>query len=123
MAMEINATVIVQAFNFFVTYVLLRILLFKPAVNALQREQKETDHLQSMIQEREKRLAHTAEQKQVAWQKMQEQFAKASPPVRQARITHRMVEPTLEPHVLTSEQIEHLAHEVEQAVIKKVSHV
>ncbi|MFC1845686.1 hypothetical protein ACFLX2_01005 [Candidatus Dependentiae bacterium] len=120
MAMGINATLFVQAFNFFVAYAILRTLLFKPAFKALQQEDKEKDHLKNLIKERETTLEETSEQKDLAWQKFQGDFAQAAPPVRQARISNPSVEPALPPEVLTEEQVESLAQDIQRAVVKRV---
>jgi len=92
----INATMLVQACNFFIAYALLRTLLFKPAIKAIQQEQQEKEHLESRIAEREKKLEQTNEEKKLAWQKFQEQFSRAAPDVKQDYVAHADVEPPSE---------------------------
>ena len=123
MAMEINATLVVQAFNFFVAYVLLRLLLFKPAVKALRQERDEKEHLESLITQREQGLDETAEEKRRAWQKFQEQFAQASPPVKGARVVHPDVEPAKESALPNQNELNKLAQDLQEAIVKKVQHV
>jgi len=87
---------LVQACNFFIAYALLRTLLFKPAIKAIQQEQQEKEHLESRIAEREKKLEQTNEEKKLAWQKFQEQFSRAAPDVKQDYVAHADVEPPSE---------------------------
>lgn len=60
--MEINATLIVQAINFLVAYVLLRMLFFKPVVHAIKEEDNQRDGLLSGIEERMQLLRHKEEE-------------------------------------------------------------
>lgn len=120
MGMGINATLFVQAFNFFVAYVILKTLLFKPAFKALQQESKERLHLKNIIKERKITLEKTAEQKNLAWLQLQEDFAQAAPSVRQVHVSHQRVEPAMPPEPLSKEEIEHLASDIQRAVVKKV---
>ena len=123
MAMEINATLVVQAFNFFVTYLLLRFLFFKPAFKALQQEQKEKEHLTSLIDQREQELKTIAQQKTEAWHEFQEQFLQAAPPIRKAHVVHTDVEPAEEPVLPGKDQMSKLAQDLQKAIVKKVQHV
>ena len=123
MALDINATLIVQSFNIFVAYVLLRKLLFKPAIQALQQEQQEREHLKSLVSQREDTLAKTEEKKQCAWQEHQALFSQSSPPVRQAQVMPSHVEPMQQPVELTDNQIATLAQDVQRVILKKVKNV
>ncbi len=121
MGMEINATLIVQAFHFFVAYLLFRTLFFRPAVKAIQEEQQEKDGLKSVLAEREVALEKKSEEKKRAWQKAQEQFAQATPPVVGSRVERIDVEPAEAAELPSNDEIESLAEDVKQVIIKKVS--
>lgn len=123
MAIDINATLIVQSFNIFVAYVLLKKLLFKPAIQALQQEHQEREHLKSLVSQRESTLAKTEEKKQFAWQEHQMLFSQSSPPARPARVIPPHVESIEEPVVLTDNQVESLAQDVQRVILKKVKDV
>ena len=118
--MVINATMLVQAFNFFIAYLLLRTLLFKPAIKAIQEEQREEEHLKTLIKEREEKLQDIEEQKKQAWQEAQEEFSNATPEVKPEYITKVDVEPVVEEKKLTDKEIEKLADDVQKAILKKV---
>jgi len=111
---------LVQACNFFIAYALLRTLLFKPAVKAIQQEQQEKEHLNKLIAEREKKLEQTNEEKKQAWQKFQGQFAQAAPDVKQDYIAHADVEPPEEEKQITDEELERLAEDMSKELVKKV---
>ena len=121
--MKPNATLLVQAINFFVAYLMLRYLFIKPAVKAIEQEQQEKDHLQANIDEREKKLQKTAEKKEQEWSEFQEQFSHASPPVKKARIAHADVKPIKKEQELTEQQQDQIAEDVKEAIVKKVRHV
>ncbi len=123
MGMEINATVVVQIFNFFGAYFLLKTLFFKPAVKILQQEQEEKDHLTTVITNREDGLRQTADEKKLAWKGFQHQFEQAAPLVNESCIHDITVQPIKEKQPLTDEQIDTLAHQVCKKVVKKVSNV
>ena len=119
----VNATLVVQAFNFFVAYLLLRFLLFKPAVRALNQERDEKEHLESLATQREQGLVETAEGKERAWQEFQQQFAQAFPPTRGARVVHPDVEPAQEAELPRENELNKLAQDLQEAIVKKVQHV
>ena len=123
MAIDINATLVVQSFNIFVAYVLLRKLFFKPAIQVLQREEKEKEHLKSLVAQREDLLAKTEEQKRLAWQESRALFSQAAPPVRRAGVVPPYVGPTERPAMLTSDQTETLIQDVQRVILKKVKNV
>ena len=119
----INATLLVQALNFFIAHLLFRFLLVNPAVQAIQQEQHERDGLNDLVKEREQKLQETTEEKQQAWRAFQEQFSVAAPPVRRSLVTHLDVEPEQKSEPLTPDQVEELAKEVQQKLVKEVQHV
>lgn len=119
----VNATLVVQAFNFFVAYLLLRFLLFKPAVRALHQERDEKEHLESLATQREQGLVETAEEKKRAWQEFQKRFAQTSPPVRGARVVHPDVEPAKKSELPSENELNKLVQDVQEAIVKKVQHV
>jgi len=119
--MQINATIIVQAFNFFGAYLLLRMLFFKPAVKALNEEQLEKNGIKKTIDNREKKLEQTVEQKGLAWRRSQEQFAQAKPNIEQGCPEKIYVEPAEVQEPLAGAQVQKIADDLRRHIIQKVS--
>jgi len=120
--MVVNATLFVQAFNFFIAYLMLRFLLFKPAMKAIEQERQERDHLDAQISEREKILQKKAEEKEKGWAKKQKAFQKAAPDVRTKQVAHAQVQPEQKPVAPEPKELEKLVDEVQQELEKKVRH-
>lgn len=119
---EINATLIVQAFNFFLAYLILRYLLCKPTVRVIEQEERETESLQAVAQERTRELEVTVEAKEAAWKDFKGVFAQQSPQVTRAQFKQSAVEPVKQAQ-LSQQQLEQLTHDLQQAITKKVQHV
>jgi len=120
--MVVNATLFVQAFNFFIAYLMLRFLLFKPALKALEQERKEREHLDEVIDEREKTLAQKTEEKEKVWAEKRKAFQDAAPDIEVAHVGHTDVTPEHEPVVPEEKEIEQLVKQVQEEVEKKVQH-
>jgi hypothetical protein len=121
--MSINATLIVQALNFFVAYLILRYFLCKPTVKVIEQEHEETEHLQEVATERTQALAIKIEEKAVAWKDFQATFAREAPRVMCRVVVHSGVEPVKPEALPSQEELEQLAHNVQHVITKKVSHV
>ncbi len=120
---DINATLVVQAFNFFIAYLLLRYLLIKPAMQVLRQEDEETAHLQSLSEERTQMLAQTVEEKEEAWKDFQTLFSQEAPHVRRNGIVHSGVEPIKPAGLPQQQELAQLANDLQRVITKKVSHV
>ena len=72
--MNINGTILVQAFNFFVVYWMLRLLLFKPIITIIQHENAETQAMLDIIDQQQKSLAIQEKERQRHWYICQEYF-------------------------------------------------
>lgn len=118
----INATLIVQAFNFFIAYLMLRTLLFKPAMKLIEQEQQEHKNLDKQISDREKALEEKEKQKEKEWKEKQAAFKEAAPEIRPTHVPYMQVQPEQEPTKPDEKELDALAKEVLQAVEKKVRH-
>lgn len=121
--MDINATLIVQALNFFIAYLILRYFLCKPTVKVIEQEHEETEHLQQVAAERTQALTTTLEKKEAAWKDFQVLFAKESPQAGCDGVVHSGVEPVKAADLPQQEELNQLAHDLQHAITKKVSHV
>ena len=79
--MNINATLIIQACNFFIAYLLLRVLFLKPAVIVLKQEKAQLDGLVSQLSEKRKAIVLLEQTKKEQWHAAQEQFRTNFPDV------------------------------------------
>lgn len=120
--MVINATLLVQTFNFFGAYLLLRFLFFKPVVKALQEEQKEKESLELQISEREKKIEQLEEEKKIAWQKSLAQFKEATPSVVQTHEFYMDIQSEQNLETISKDEIDRLATDVHRELVKKVQH-
>lgn len=120
---DINATVIVQAFNFFIAYLILRFFLCKPAVKVIEQEQVETEHLQSLTEERTQILAQTVAEKEAAWKDFQVLFSQEVPQVTRRHMEKSGVEPVQTIDHLDEQQLAQLSQALQHEIIEKVQHV
>lgn len=65
--MNINATLFVQAFHFFIAYLILRFLLFKPSIKAIAHEHASHDALRLAIVHAKEKVEYQEEERQAAW--------------------------------------------------------
>jgi hypothetical protein len=72
--MNVNATVFVQALNFFITYVMLRHFLFRPTVAIIEHEHAQEAALRDIIEQQKKSLEIQEKERQRHWYICQEYF-------------------------------------------------
>ncbi len=79
--MNINATLFVQIVNFGIAYVLLRVLLLKPAVAAIQHDEQTQSSLVDQIAQSEKEVQALRDKRYQLWYACHAHFVRTSPPV------------------------------------------
>ena len=120
----INFTIVVQACNFFIVYKMLRILLFKPAVDLLHEERSITQGLQLRIDATRIIIAQHDQEQQNQLYQFQQKSAQSTPDVQYRDLfVLKYIAPPLQIEELNVEQIEQLEQELSQSIIKKVGHV
>jgi hypothetical protein len=77
--MNVNATLLVQMLNFFIVYLMLRRLLFKPVVAIIQHEESQEKALHDIIDQQKKSLDIQEKERQRNWYVCQEYFANHQP--------------------------------------------
>lgn len=121
--MNINATLIVQACNFFIAYIFLRIFFFKPVVAVLRQDQAHHDGLVGQLTEKRKSLQALEQSRQEQWRHAQQEFSKHIPDVTASDLyIFQGLSPQRQVTVLDDIHIKQLEHELAQAIIKKVEH-
>jgi len=113
--MNINATVIIQAINFFIVYVMLRFFLFKPAVSILDRECLEEETLLGMVNQQKKSIEIQEKERQRYWYVCREYFKTHHP----SRTMYDMVD-FHDPIRFDNSTIVPMAHD---AVIELAAHI
>lgn len=76
---DINATLVLQAFHFFIAYVLIKNLLLKPAVILLYAQEKQTRDLLSTIKSYTHAVQQKEHEKNSLWAHTQSFFARHTP--------------------------------------------
>jgi len=131
--MNINFTIVIQAINFFIGFLLLKYLLFKPALQYLQSEEKKKNNMSKKIFDQEELLNQKIEIKSDNWKTCQKYFSKTCPslePLGSASLEklgtpHAALQDQKEPeHIDVSEQeIKELTKHVENALTERLQHV
>jgi hypothetical protein len=121
--MNINATLIIQAVNFFIAYLLLRFLFFKPVVAMIRQEQAQVDGLVSQLNEKRKAIHALELLRQEQWAKFQQEFRNRFPAIINS---HRYVFKKLSTGRVIAftdpQEIKQLEDELVQQIIQKVEH-
>jgi F0F1-type ATP synthase membrane subunit b/b' len=83
--MNINATIFVQAINFFIVYCLLRSFLFKPVISIIDSGHAEDLKLLGIIAQQKKDIAIQEKELDDYWQTCREYFQAHRPSLQQSR--------------------------------------
>ena len=79
--MNINFTLVVQAINFLIAYVLINKLLLRPVINLINKEEEIEKNTNFDMVKAKEELEETQNIKLQKWQKFQKKFSKDSPDV------------------------------------------
>jgi len=120
---DVNLTLFVQAFNFLIVCLILKHLLFKPALAALNKEKKATTNLEGGISEQQSSLQEKINFKEDTWKKYQSHFLKASPSGQKKPVL--MFKEEIEPEdiKLTSAQVDQLTQQIQKSLVERIEHV
>ena len=77
--MQVNITLLVQVCNFFVDWLLLHKLYFKPAIAALDLQQDKVDEVISETEARRTYVVHKQHEIDICWRKLK-QFSRLQMP-------------------------------------------
>jgi hypothetical protein len=78
--MNINATLFVQAIHFFIAYLILRFLVFKPSLQSINQEHESHDALRLAIVRTKEHLMAQDQERQNSWSRCY-QFCKEQQPM------------------------------------------
>ena len=122
--MNINATIFFQAFNFFVTYWMLRFFLFKPVITIIEHEKTQENAMLDIIDQQKKSLEIQEKERQRHWYICQEYFNTHQPYIPQEllSVTDTTQEiPPVEP--LSADAIAHIIADIHSVIEEKIKHV
>jgi len=119
--MNINATLVIQAVNFFIAYWIMRIFLFKPALQVVEGEQAQQTKLNTIIKQQEQSITIKEDERQKHWQACHHYFRDNKPAIDQKKLVGIEI-----PEVLVATVpptlVDELADETTQLLLKKIGH-
>ena len=121
--MNINATLIIQAANFFIAYILLRALFFKPVVAIIRQEQSHLDGLVTQLTEKRKAVIGLELSKQEQWRVAQQEFRLHFPDVMASDLYFfRQLTPEQSATIIDELSIKQVEKELVDDIIRKVDY-
>jgi len=121
--MNINATVIIQAFNFFIVYWMLRLLLFKPVIGLIEQDDAQEVALRDMIDQQKKSLEIQEKERQRIWYLCQEYFTAHHPLVTSFSFSDAIENDLERPEEPSMEMIAEVVDTVQTTLEEKIKHV
>jgi len=122
--MEINITIFIQAFNFFIAYLLFKHLFFKPTIVYLQNKKMAQNNIKEGITNQQLLLEKKIEKKKDEWKKCQTYFRKNSPQEKPAQLVH-IEEIKKEPEIaeVSQKEIDRFSEHMKKVIIERVQSV
>ena len=123
--MNINATIFVQAFNFFAVYWMLRLFLFKPIITIIEHENAEEQAMLDIINQQQKSLEIQEKERQRHWYVCQEYFTIHQPyrPSDHFLIADKITDLSITPHKLPPQDIAQIIIDVRKKLEETIKHV
>jgi hypothetical protein len=119
----VNGTLLVQAFNFFIAYMLLKKLLLKPAVAGIQQELAYRNNLQATVDARSHALTVKEQEKQWQWHTFQQSFRTKIPELSVRGYVSPILFPSLVVQKLSEHETALLADQTALAIQERIGHV
>lgn len=120
--MNINATVIIQACNFFIAYIGLRAFFFKPVLAVIRQDQAHLDGLVGQLNEKRKALLALEQSRQEQWFVSQQEFLNRAPDVTLFQGAFKGFAPQREVSTISDQEMKQLENELVAEIIQKVTH-
>lgn len=123
--MNINATILVQAFNFFIVYWMIRVLLFKPIVGIIEEQVAHENALHGIINQQKRSLEIQEKERQRYWSTCQEYFSMHRPYLSHKKysLSDETAYETEITSSLPADAITNIAIDVRSALEEKIKHV
>lgn len=122
--MDINATIVVQACNFFIVYWMLRLLLFKPVITIIEHEQAQENAMLDVIDQQQKSLEIQEKERQRHWYTCQEYFALHQPPLlKEMSFSDEKTELDIKASDISSDTVAQIVADARGVIEEKIKHV
>jgi len=129
--MNINITIFIQIVNVLIGFLILKYLLFKPALKYLQAEEKKKENMSKNISDQENLLDSKIQDKSQRWKEYQRYFSQNCPKLvskKTPHLTEQKVEKALRENEdqdfpLSEQEITNMKQHVEKALIERLEHV
>jgi len=115
----VNATIVVQMLNFWIAYLLLRTLLFKPVYRAIMTQEKTEKGLREAITVAQGSINQSKQEQRTLWQKCHAYFEKNRPRTQMGYTTVSKI-PPIEAPIISTAQRTRLAEEAYKEIIKQL---
>ncbi|KKP28133.1 MAG: ATP synthase subunit b [candidate division TM6 bacterium GW2011_GWF2_30_66] len=120
---DVNFTIIIQMINFFICFLMLKYLLFKPTAKYLQTEEKKEEAISEKISFQENNLKNKVSEKNKTWAKYEQYFKKNCPKQTKEKLPaikdFQKESSTIE---ISNQEIEILAKHAEKALLDRIDH-
>lgn len=125
MTLGIHATILIQMVNFFAAYWIIRLLLMKPAIKALEQERAFIQQLDCTIQTTQTANEAKTQTLERRWQNCRQTFALAVPDIKSAQRTLQEPLPINQVQIqeLNKKAIDHMIIETALIIEKRLKHV
>jgi hypothetical protein len=122
--MNVNATVFAQALNFFITYLMLRNFLFRPAITIIEHENAQELALRDIIDQQKKSLEIQEKERQRHWYICQEYFNIHKPSLYQKTFSASdETEQALADSPFSDDAISEIINRTSKTLEEKIKHV
>ena len=118
--MNINATLFVQAINFFIAYLLFRFIFLKPAYRAIVQEQTDREKLEGLVASDEQSLAQVRKKQIAGWRACQRDCQKHLPGGLNEVEIFRGIAPNMSADTFSSKERHAMTERISQSIIARV---
>ena len=124
MVIEINSTIILQACNFLIAYLVMRTFLFRPVVTVIEQEAAQLHGLITSVESRKIVVTQKEHEKRDRWIAHQQEFITLAPVTfDQDLIVFKNLAPAYTPEQLSPEHVRSIVKQATTSLVHKVDHV
>jgi hypothetical protein len=121
--MNINATLFVQAINFFIAYLLFRFILLKPAYRIIQQEQWEKERLEDRIAADKQLLVDMHHMRVAQWRSCQQVCKSYMPGEINKAEMFRNIVPIIAVKAILTKERHHMTDRVSGAIVSRIGRI
>lgn len=117
--MNVNATLIVQAFHFFIAYQILKHLILKPLLKLMAHNEHEREAVLQKLKHEELMYQEAAQQKKNDWDALKEEFVSKAPEI---AMPEKETLHTIAPNTfIPQDELHHIVHNVAKTITDTVT--